>query len=112
MKPVRMHRLRFSRFRLCSCRGIPNISKITACMFKESLQPSAGCRAVMDRGDAEQKAQGSPRSNLQGNLQGLPLLKNACRRSDAGRFFRLLSADFMDAKPFLTLNGQPGLAFA
>ena len=42
-------------FRLCSSE-IPNISKITACMVKNKSSLSAGCRAVMDRGDAEKKA--------------------------------------------------------
>jgi len=42
-------------FRLCSSE-IPNISKITACMVKNRSSLSAGCRAVMDRGFAEQKA--------------------------------------------------------
>jgi hypothetical protein len=35
-------------FRLCSDE-IPNIPKITACMFKKRAQLSTGCRAVMDR---------------------------------------------------------------
>jgi hypothetical protein len=35
-------------FRLCSSE-IPNIPKITACMFKKRAQLSTGCRAVMDR---------------------------------------------------------------
>ena len=35
-------------FRLCSSE-IPNVSKITACMFKNRSQLSPGCRAVMDR---------------------------------------------------------------
>jgi hypothetical protein len=35
-------------FRLCSSE-IPNISKITACMFKNRAQLSPGCRSVMDR---------------------------------------------------------------
>jgi hypothetical protein len=39
-------------FRLCSSE-IPNISKITACMVKNRSSLSAGCRAVMDRGDTE-----------------------------------------------------------
>jgi hypothetical protein len=42
-------------FRLCSSE-IPNISKITACMVKNKSSLSAGCRAVMDRGAAEQKS--------------------------------------------------------
>jgi hypothetical protein len=40
-------------FRLCSSE-IPNIPKITACMFKNKAQLSAGCRAVMDRDLAKQ----------------------------------------------------------
>jgi hypothetical protein len=35
-------------FRLCSSE-IPNIPKITACMYKNRSNLSAGCRAVMDR---------------------------------------------------------------
>jgi hypothetical protein len=35
-------------FRLCSSE-IPNIPKITACMYKNRTSLSAGCRAVMDR---------------------------------------------------------------
>jgi hypothetical protein len=35
-------------FRLCSSE-IPNISKITACMFKHKAELSAGCRTVMDK---------------------------------------------------------------
>ncbi len=35
-------------FRLCSSE-IPNIPKITACMFKHRAELSTGCRAVMDR---------------------------------------------------------------
>ena len=42
-------------FRLCSSE-IPNISKITACMFKNKSQLSAGCRSVMDREQAAQKS--------------------------------------------------------
>ncbi len=42
-------------FRLCSSE-IPNISKITACMVKNKSSLSAGCRAVMDRGDTAQKS--------------------------------------------------------
>lgn len=41
-------------FRLCSSE-IPNISKITACMFKNRTSLSPGCRAVMDRDLAAQK---------------------------------------------------------
>ena len=42
-------------FRLCSSE-IPNIPKITACMYKHRSELSAGCRAVMDRDLAAQKA--------------------------------------------------------
>jgi len=35
-------------FRLCSSE-IPNIPKITACMFKHKAELSSGCRAVMDK---------------------------------------------------------------
>ena len=42
-------------FRLCSSE-IPNIPKITACMYKNRSNLSAGCRAVMDRDLAAQKA--------------------------------------------------------
>jgi len=35
-------------FRLCSSE-IPDIPKITACMFKHRAELSAGCRTVMDR---------------------------------------------------------------
>jgi hypothetical protein len=41
-------------FRLCSSE-IPNIPKITACMFKHRTELSPGCRAVMDREVAAQK---------------------------------------------------------
>lgn len=41
-------------FRLCSSE-IPNIPKITACMFKNRAQLSPGCRAVMDKDLAAQK---------------------------------------------------------
>ncbi len=41
-------------FRLCSSE-IPNIPKITACMFKHRAELSPGCRAVMDREFAAQK---------------------------------------------------------
>jgi hypothetical protein len=40
-------------FRLCSSE-IPNIPKITACMFKHKSELSTGCRAVMDRDVAKQ----------------------------------------------------------
>ena len=42
-------------FRLCSDE-IPNISKITACMYKHRSDLSTGCRAVMDRDLAAQKS--------------------------------------------------------
>jgi hypothetical protein len=42
-------------FRLCSSE-IPNIPRITACMFKNRSSLSAGCRAVMDRDMAAQKS--------------------------------------------------------
>lgn len=38
-------------FRLCSSE-IPNIPKITACMFKHKAELSSGCRAVMDKESA------------------------------------------------------------
>ena len=41
-------------FRLCSSE-IPNIPKITACMFKHRADLSTGCRTVMDRDMASQK---------------------------------------------------------
>ena len=41
-------------FRLCSS-DIPDISKITACMFKHRSELSSGCRSVMDRDLAAQK---------------------------------------------------------
>jgi hypothetical protein len=41
-------------FRLCSSE-IPNIPKITACMFKHKAELSPGCRSVMDRDLAAQK---------------------------------------------------------
>ncbi|MFZ1171499.1 hypothetical protein [Bradyrhizobium sp.] len=40
-------------FRLCAAE-IPNIPKITACMFRHRADLSPGCRAVMDR-DMSQK---------------------------------------------------------
>ena len=40
-------------FRLCSSE-IPNIPKITACMFKHRVELSTGCRTVMDRDLAAQ----------------------------------------------------------
>ena len=42
-------------FRLCSSE-IPNIPKITACMFKNRASLSAGCRAMMDKDPAAQKS--------------------------------------------------------
>ena len=42
-------------FRLCSSE-IPNIPKITACMFKHRADLSTGCRSVMDRDMAAQKS--------------------------------------------------------
>ena len=42
-------------FRLCSSE-IPNIPKITACMFKHRAELSPGCRSVMDRDLAAQKS--------------------------------------------------------
>lgn len=42
-------------FRLCSSE-IPNIPKITACMFKHRADLSTGCRTVMDRDMAAQKS--------------------------------------------------------
>jgi hypothetical protein len=35
-------------FRLCSSE-IPNVDRITACMFKHKAELSVGCRTVMDR---------------------------------------------------------------
>ena len=40
-------------FRLCAS-DIPDIPRITACMIKNRANLSAGCRAVMDKGAAEQ----------------------------------------------------------
>jgi hypothetical protein len=42
-------------FRLCSSE-IPNVPKITACMFKHRSELSAGCRSVMDRDLAAKRA--------------------------------------------------------
>jgi hypothetical protein len=42
-------------FRLCSSE-IPNIPKITACMFKHRADLSTGCRVVMDRDMAAQRS--------------------------------------------------------
>ena len=41
-------------FRFCSTE-IPNIPKITACMYKHRSELSSGCRAVMDRDLAKGK---------------------------------------------------------
>jgi hypothetical protein len=41
-------------FRLCSSE-IPNIPKITACMFKHRSELSTGCRTVMDKDLAASK---------------------------------------------------------
>jgi hypothetical protein len=43
-------------FRLCSSE-IPNVPKITACMSKHRAELSSGCRTVMDRDLAAQRAQ-------------------------------------------------------
>jgi hypothetical protein len=40
-------------FRLCSSE-IPNVAKITACMFRHKAELSAGCRTVMERDLAAQ----------------------------------------------------------
>ena len=42
-------------FRLCGSE-IPNISKITACMYKHRSDLSTGCRSVMDRDLAAQSS--------------------------------------------------------
>ena len=42
-------------FRLCSDE-IPNVSKITTCMYKHRADLSTGCRTVMDRDLAAQKS--------------------------------------------------------
>jgi hypothetical protein len=42
-------------FRLCSSE-IPDIPRITACMFKHRADLSSGCRTVMDRDLAAQSA--------------------------------------------------------
>lgn len=42
-------------FRLCS-NDIPNIPKITACMIKHRTELSTGCRTVLDRDLASQRA--------------------------------------------------------
>ena len=41
-------------FRLCSSE-IPWVSKITACMIKNRKNLSPGCRAVMEKNDAEER---------------------------------------------------------
>jgi hypothetical protein len=42
-------------FRLCSSE-IPNVPKITACMFRHRTELSSGCRTVMDRDLVAQRA--------------------------------------------------------
>jgi hypothetical protein len=42
-------------FRLCSSE-IPNVSKITACMYRHRSELSPGCRTLMDRDLAAQKS--------------------------------------------------------
>ena len=42
-------------FKFCSSE-IPNISKITACMYKHKSELSSGCRAVMDKDAAAKVA--------------------------------------------------------
>ena len=42
-------------FRLCSSE-IPNVPRITACMFKHRTELSSGCRTVMDHDLAAQKS--------------------------------------------------------
>ncbi len=42
-------------FKFCSSQ-IPNISAITACMYKHKSELSAGCRAVMDKDAAAKVA--------------------------------------------------------
>jgi hypothetical protein len=42
-------------FRLCSSE-IPNVSKITACMFKHKAELSTGCRTVMEHDLAAQRS--------------------------------------------------------
>ena len=42
-------------FRLCSSE-IPNIPKITACMYKHRTELSVGCRTVLDRDLAAQRS--------------------------------------------------------
>ena len=49
-------------FRLCSSE-IPNIPKITACMFKHRSELSPGCRSVMDKDLAAQKSGKSAAAN-------------------------------------------------
>jgi hypothetical protein len=42
-------------FKFCSSE-IPNISAVTACMYKHKAELSAGCRAVMDKSAADKVA--------------------------------------------------------
>jgi hypothetical protein len=42
-------------FKFCSSE-IPNISAVTACMYKHKAELSAGCRAVMDKSPADKVA--------------------------------------------------------
>jgi len=42
-------------FKFCSSE-IPNISAVTACMYKHKAELSAGCRAVMDKPAADKVA--------------------------------------------------------
>lgn len=42
-------------FKFCSS-AIPNISAVTACMYKHKSELSAGCRAVMDKDTAAKVA--------------------------------------------------------
>ena len=42
-------------FRLCSSE-IPNVPKITACMFRHKAELSTGCRTVMERDLAAQQS--------------------------------------------------------
>lgn len=42
-------------FRLCSSE-IPNIPRVTACMMKHRADLSVGCRAVMDRDQAQKSS--------------------------------------------------------
>ena len=63
-------------FRLCSSE-IPNIPKITACMYKHRADLSTGCRTVMDR-DLAASRQGSGGAGGQGRHQVI-LLSNSGR---------------------------------